>query len=149
MAIFKLENVVLDPRSLAVVGVIDWELSQQRGLPLLDLLYLFAYNRSVNCSQRVSDVYLEIILPWKFSPDETPIINDYQKTLGFSISDFTLWAALYLIHDVGVRFSYDLAVPELRRRLEQLLDATYAALQTHAGRTTSNPQAIGTLGGTV
>ena len=146
---FKLENVVLDPRSLAVVGVIDWELSQQRGLPLLDLLYLFAYNRSVNCSQRVSDVYLEIILPWKFSPDETPIINDYQKTLGFSISDFTLWAALYLIHDVGVRFSYDLAVPELRRRLEQLLDATYAALQTHAGRTTSSPQAIRTLGGTV
>ena len=129
---FKLENVVIDPRSLSVVGVIDWELAQECGLPLLDLLYLIAYNRSVNESLHITDVYLETILPWKFSSEETQILDDYQNALGFTVTDVTLCATLYMIHEIGIRFLYDLAVPEHRKRLEHLLRATASALQSVA-----------------
>ena len=125
---YKLENVILNPHSLALVGVIDWELSRIRGLPMLDMLYLIAYNRSVNSGVRISDVYRSVILPWKFSAEEIQMLDAYQASIGLVVTDPALWATLYMIHDVGVRYSFNLAWSDERERLEQLLRETAAML---------------------
>ena len=129
---FKLENVILHSKSLNVAGVIDWELSEEHGLPILDLLYLIAYNRSTREKMRISDVYRKAILPWKFSGEENRLLQTYEKWVGLNISDKALWATLYMVHDVGVRYTFNLTVPDERARLEQLLHETTAALASRA-----------------
>ena len=129
---FKLENVILHSKSLDVVGVIDWELSEEHGLPILDLLYLIAYNRSTLEKKRISDVYRKAILPWKFTREENRLLQTYEKRVGLNISDKALWATLYIVHDVGVRYTFNVTVPDERARLEQLLQETTAALAMHA-----------------
>ena len=130
---YKLENVILNPKTLAVVGVIDWELSSKQGFPFLDLLYLIAYNRSIRQSMRISEVYRTAILSWNFTPEETRLLNEYQKYVGISAADPLLWATLYLVHDVGVRFTFNVSLPDERARLTALLSDTTAALLAHPG----------------
>ena len=128
---YKLENVILNPQTKAVVGVIDWELSSKRGLPFLDLLYLIAYNRSIRQSVRISDVYRAAILPWNFKPEEHRLLNAYQKNIGIDATDPLLWATLYLVHDVGIRFTFNVALPDEYNRLKALLTETTASLLAH------------------
>lgn len=125
---FKLENVILDPVSLSVVGAIDWELSQERGLPLLDLLYLIAYNRQVNEGRHLVEVFHSVILPWRFSSEEQRLLNGYVGALGLVMKQPAVWAAFYMLHDLGVRHHYDLTRPDQRELLERQLQATATAL---------------------
>ena len=125
---YKLENVILNPRTKTVVGVIDWELSSKQGLPFIDLLYLIAYNRSIRQSMRISDVYRAAILSWNFNPEEQGLLYEYQKNIGIDATDPLLWATLYWVHDIGVRYTFNLAIPDERSRLKVLLAETTAAL---------------------
>lgn len=121
---YKLENVILDPKSLQVFGIIDWELARLSGFPLIDLLYLIAYNRSVSQRTDVHEVYLSVLLPWKFGRSEAGLIDAYLRALGMVVDDTVLWAAVFMLHDIGVRWTFSLSDPAQRERLERLLDAT-------------------------
>ena len=143
---YKLENVILNPRTKTVVGVIDWELSSKQGLPFIDLLYLIAYNRSIRQSMRISEVYRTAILSWNFTPEENRLLNEYQKYVGISAADPLLWATLYLVHDVGVRFTFNVSLPDERARLTALLSDTTAALLAHPGPRINVEPAQGTAG---
>jgi hypothetical protein len=127
---YKLENLILDPRSLEVVGVIDWELSRELGLPLLDILYLIVYDRNVNQMQAQENVYLTEVLPWKFAQDDELLLNEYLTALGLIVDDRTLWAAIYLIHNIGVRRHYSIANPQHFAILKKMLDETAKALDS-------------------
>ncbi len=143
---YKLENVILNPRTLAVVGVIDWELSSKQGFPFLDLLYLIAYNRSIRQSMRISEVYRTAILSWNFNPEENRLLNEYQKYVGISAADPLLWATLYLVHDIGVRFTFNVSLPDEHTRLTALLSDTTVALLAHPGPRINVEPAQGTAG---
>ena len=56
------------------------------------------------------------------------MLDAYQDSIGLVVTDPALWATLYMIHDVGVRYSFNLALPDERERLEQLLRETAAML---------------------
>ena len=43
---FWLNNILVDPRSLALTGVVDWDHGQSVGLPLLDLIHLLTWRTS-------------------------------------------------------------------------------------------------------
>ncbi len=131
---YKLENVILNPQTMAVVGVIDWELSAKQGLPFLDLLYLIVYNRSIRQSMRISDVYRAAILSWNFNSEEQGLLYEYQKNVGIDATDPLLWATLYLVHDVGIRFTFNIASPDEHNRLKVLLAETMTALHSHPAR---------------
>jgi peptidoglycan/xylan/chitin deacetylase (PgdA/CDA1 family)/aminoglycoside phosphotransferase (APT) family kinase protein len=125
---FKLENVMLDARRLTVNGVIDWELADPNGLPILDMLYLFAYNRSVNGGGRIADVYLDLLADGPRRPDEHREMKRYLDAMGLTITNWAAWAAMYFLHDAGVRFKWDLDATGRQAQLEHILSTTLAAL---------------------
>ncbi|MEP7155932.1 MAG: phosphotransferase, partial [Betaproteobacteria bacterium] len=125
---FKLENLILDPATYSIVGVIDWELSCERGLPLLDLLYLIVYDRGVNEGLKLEDVYLMEILEWKFSARDNALLDEYLRTVGMTVTDAKIWAATYLIHDIGIRRFYSVSDPQHVSILKKMLSKTADAL---------------------
>lgn len=126
---FKLENLILNPRTLTIVAVIDWELSRERGLPLLDLLYLIVYDRNVSLGLALEDIYLAEILTWKFVQTDKQLLNEYLSTLGLNVDDPTMWAAIYMIHDIGIRRHYSIDNPQQCAILKKMLRETANALE--------------------
>ena len=127
---FKLENLILNPKSLAIVAVIDWELSRERGLPLLDLLYLIVYDRNVTLGLALEDIYLAEILTWKFTQTDEKLVNEYLTRFGLNVDDSKMWAAIYLIHDIGIRRHYSISNPQHCAILKKMLRETANALES-------------------
>lgn len=135
---FKLENVVIDPSSLAVAGVIDWELSTQHGLPMLDALYLLAYARRSTKGTSYENVYREMILPWQFTAHEQDLLNTYLAAIPYFARDQKMWAGLYLLHELGVRRMYDLSAPGVGEAVRSMLRDTINALSLVDGSRTGS-----------
>ncbi len=61
---YKLGNILfLDDGQLG--GIIDWDMSEKNGLPLLDIYTLILYRISSETGQSLADVYKNILLPGK------------------------------------------------------------------------------------
>ncbi len=60
---FYHENILIDPKTLEITGIIDWEMSEKRGLPLLDLLYLWTRTEMLFKECEFPQVLLEKIFP--------------------------------------------------------------------------------------
>lgn len=130
---YKLENLIVDPKSFSVVGVIDWELSCEAGLPLLDMLHLIAYSHGIEHGLPYEDIFCQVVLSWRFSSEENALLDEYLAGIGYSVADTVIWAALYLIHDIGIRRLYTLSTPGDREILETKLRATLVALGGGSG----------------
>ncbi len=100
---YKIENVLFDRRSLAVRGVIDWDLSQEEGLPLLDLLYLIVYNRTVAEHQRIEPVVLNTVLPAAFTAEESDLCAGYTRALGLRPEHVESLRPFFWIHGIAYR----------------------------------------------
>lgn len=118
---FKLENLILHPRSLVVQGVIDWELSRRDGLPLLDVLYLLCYNRMEVTGRDFLAVYHDIVAPERFDSFECRALDRYLAAIPLSANERRLLTAVFALHHVGCRYFYDLDDPATRQRLSDLL----------------------------
>lgn len=118
---YKLENVIVHPRSLQVRGVIDWELARADGLPLLDTLYLLAYNRMETTHTDFLTVYDEVIAPERFEQSERRALARYLEAFPLSAADQRLLRALFALHHLGCRYIYDIDDPATRPRLLDLL----------------------------
>ncbi len=81
---YKIENVLFNQKTWQINGVIDWDLSRMNGLPLLDLLYLLAYNDSSLISKKsVTDIIRDRFLNKEFNTIEKHIMNRYLDSIGF------------------------------------------------------------------
>ncbi len=78
---YKIENVLIDPASHGITGVIDWDYSQEAGLPLLDLLYLFAYNRTIRTGRPLEEVFIGALLADDYDPLERELYDAYVRGL--------------------------------------------------------------------
>ena len=98
----KLENFVLD-NSNSVVGIIDWELSDLNGLPLIDLLYLIIYNHQIEYSLEFEDVFMGV-----FEGDihsyETGMMNEYCNLLLINDELKELLIMVFFVHHFSFRF---------------------------------------------
>jgi SAM-dependent methyltransferase len=100
---YKIENVLIDRHTRAIQGVIDWDLSQPEGLPLLDLLYLIAYNRVIREGKVIADFFLGHILPKRFSPFEESICHTYIRDIGLDDAVIDALHIMFWIHHVAYR----------------------------------------------
>jgi aminoglycoside phosphotransferase (APT) family kinase protein len=131
---FKLENLVFDERTRTVQGVIDWELAWEPGAPLLDLLYLLLYNRVVRAGTGVTGVLAAAqatLVKQDWTPDERVHLDAHHAaSLGGSRGLETTLGALFLVHHIGVRVTYNLSWAETLTRLRNLLSALRERLAT-------------------
>jgi aminoglycoside phosphotransferase (APT) family kinase protein len=98
---FKLDNVVLDPASLAAVGVLDWDMGT-RGDPLFDLATLLSYWTEPGdppCMHRLAQ--MPTARPG--FPSREAVAGAYAKRTGRSLSTFQVYRVL-TVFKLGVVF---------------------------------------------
>ena len=125
---FKLENVVFDERTRALTGVIDWDLAWEPGPPLMDLLYLLLYDRVVRQRTDVLAACAATVVRQEWTGEERALIDAHHPAIGGERSLETAVGALFLVHHIGVRVTYDLASAETLTELRDLLTALTARL---------------------
>lgn len=118
---FKVENVMYDQRSGALTGVIDWELSMPKGLPLLDLLYLLAFNRMIRGQNRF-EAFRALSLGEGLDQEECDLISDYLRRLEIPEAQRLPLAIAFVCHDIGCRIQWDVLPPAALRRAAGFLD---------------------------
>lgn len=120
---YKIENVLIDRHTRAIQGVIDWDLSQPEGLPLLDLLYLIAYNRVIREGKVIADFFLGHILPKRFSPFEESIYHKYIRDMSIDVAVIDSLHIMFWIHHVAYRI-------ESSQFLEHMMEEMRAVTHT-------------------
>jgi aminoglycoside phosphotransferase (APT) family kinase protein len=105
---FKLENILINPKTASISGIIDWELSRENGIPLLDMIHLLASRRRVIENRSLGDVIADIVIPLKFNEWEESVIQRYLKSLDIEESLLSSFAILYWLHHINkrIRFNY-------------------------------------------
>jgi aminoglycoside phosphotransferase (APT) family kinase protein len=104
----KLENVLIDPKTSLINGIIDWDFSEIEGLPLLDLLHLLASRRRVLEKRKLEDIITDVVIPINFSVWEKNIIYRYLDAIGMEKSLLSSFVILYWIHHVVKRIRFEI-----------------------------------------
>ncbi len=101
----KLENFVLD-YNYQVVGVIDWELCEIDGVPLIDLYYLIGYNHQIIMNNDFAYAFVDLC-DNNLEKYEIDMINKYCKKLGIKSNTKPLILAIFFMHHYSLRFYLD------------------------------------------
>jgi len=103
---YKIENVVFEEGfNICVSGIIDWELSLVKGFPLLDLLYLLAYNRKINDDETFFSSYFDFFND-HYLDAEAVLIKDYLHRYGIDAYQYKLLLVIFFLHHFSVRFYF-------------------------------------------
>lgn len=99
---YKVENVMYEPRSRKLTGVIDWEHAIFPGLPLLDLIYLLIFNRLARGGH-----WLREIRKFCVEDDVTEVekhrLQRYCAALDIPVVAVPALVALFFAHHIGTR----------------------------------------------
>jgi len=104
---FKIENVVVDERSFRLLGVIDWELSEPEGLPLLDLWYLLLYNRMIERGVDFLTVVGDMLPPQRLAGEDAARCADYMRELDIPDRLVPGLAGVLIVHHAARRMDMD------------------------------------------
>ncbi|MCP4650118.1 MAG: aminoglycoside phosphotransferase family protein [PVC group bacterium] len=78
---YKIENILFNARNAKIEGIIDWDLSRQQGLPLLDIFYLLIYNESFLKHRSVLMILRDRFVSGDFTVGGKEIIENYMQRL--------------------------------------------------------------------
>ena len=104
---FKVENLVVDARSSRLCGVIDWELSEPEGLPMLDLWYLLLYNRQIRDGTHFFPAVADLVPPRRLPGAEAALCGEYARALGLPEAATPALALALIVHHCARRVFYD------------------------------------------
>jgi aminoglycoside phosphotransferase (APT) family kinase protein len=99
---YKVENVIYEPESCRLLSVIDWEHARRPGLPLLDLLYLLAYNRVIR-GAHWTEAIEALIVRAEWNAVERRRLEQYMQAFALDESLLPALRALFLAHHIGCR----------------------------------------------
>jgi len=100
---YKIENVLFDTKTWEISGLIDWDLSIQQGLPLLDVLYLLLYKESLFTRAPIIEI-LKKRINSGFNKDEIIIMQNYKNALAINDDGFSSLLCLFWINHIVKRF---------------------------------------------
>jgi len=123
---FKIENIVVDERSCRLLGVIDWEISEPEGLPLLDLWYLILYNRQIEHGVDFLRGAQDLLRPRQFAGEEAALCAEYMRALDIPSSLLPALAGALIVHHAARRMEYDSNDAGTMERLRILLEEVVA-----------------------
>lgn len=125
---YKLENLILDPKTLEIRGVIDWEHSRPDSFPLIDILYLIVYNRIMVEKRDFLSIYLDTILPRRFTVSEHHLYDTFcqQARLSEPLQDTLI--RLFFLHHAACRYRFNLGNIDSRSRIDRCLAETQSFL---------------------
>jgi aminoglycoside phosphotransferase (APT) family kinase protein len=102
---YKLENLLFRPP--APPKVIDWELAQSMGLPLLDMLYLLAYRRvTLGRAEDMLELLEPLLQGGNWEPWEQELLSRAAALATLPAAQLPVVHALLLVQHAGLRFDY-------------------------------------------
>jgi hypothetical protein len=100
---FKFENLLINTQVPSVEGIIDWDLSDKEGWPLIDLLHLLASRRKILENKELIDVISNVVFPLKFNPMEEGMLYSYIRAVNVEQGLLPVMAVIYWLHHVTRR----------------------------------------------
>jgi len=104
---YKIENILFNTRNWQITGLIDWDLSEEAALPLLDIFYLLMYKQYTLTQKSVANVFEERFLKMDLYPGEEKIINGYLSELGLFEELIKPLLIMFYLHHITVRYGLD------------------------------------------
>jgi thiamine kinase-like enzyme len=126
---FKIENMLIDPVTRKIEGVIDWEHARETGLPSIDIWYLITYNRHLVEHLSILDAFTELCLKGNTSREERRMIDVHNRTFNYDQAMEKIMKSAFILHHVCCRMSYDFTEDVFRQRVESLIDDTLQFLE--------------------
>lgn len=117
---FKIENLIFDDATRELLGVIDWEHSDEYGLPLLDPLYLLLYNRMLRESVDLLSALGSLVVAGP-RENEREVFAHYASQMPVSVPAQRILQAMFFVHHIGVRYKYLYDSEEEVRRVRDML----------------------------
>ncbi len=74
---YKADNVLFNIKTWEIEGIIDWDLSKRKGLPLLDVFFLLIYKDSMLTGKSISYILKNRFFDGQFNSFERDIIDKY------------------------------------------------------------------------
>ena len=105
---FSLTNCLFDPRTMKLAVIVDWDLSETRGLPLTDAIriLLHANRQSRGANGSLLEVSLRGVPELLISPEHRDLYADYMQALDIEARLFTPLAAVYWAQLVNRHFAF-------------------------------------------
>lgn len=129
---FKVENLVVESDTGRLVGVIDWELAEPEGLPLLDLWFLLLYNRRIREGTPFFPGVGFLLSPGAMRPDESAMCERYVRELGVPARALPSLAAMMIVHHCARRMFYDNQDTPMMERISLAIEESLRSIA--AGR---------------
>jgi hypothetical protein len=105
---YKIENILFDAKTHDIKGVIDWDLSRENGLPLIDILYLLFYKESLLTGKSVLKIFEDRFMHIKFRHDEQKILKRYLNQTGISEAFIIPLLVMFFINHISQRYRSNL-----------------------------------------
>jgi len=105
---YKLENLILNVETNKVVGIIDWELGDLQGFPLIDLFYLIIYDMHIKDEGDTFHLYSKL-LSNNVSNEAKLFIADYNDKYAISDESYIFLRAIYFVHHFSKRDKFDVS----------------------------------------
>ena len=115
---YKLENLILDPKTLEIRGVIDWEHSRPDSFPLIDILYLITYNRIMVEKRDFLSIYLHTILPRRFATSEQRLYDTFCQQARLSGPLQETLVRVFFLHHAACRYRFNLSNIDSRSHID-------------------------------
>lgn len=100
---YKDENIIVDAGDKRINGIIDWDLSAEEGLPLLDLCYLLSYRNLSDGNAALSEAIIDKLMPLKGDRVESGIIGNYCEELGINAEMVNPLIVTFWLHHIACR----------------------------------------------
>ncbi len=105
---YKDENIIIGHDDKRINGIIDWDLSEEEGLPLLDVCYLLSYRNLSVGNMALPESIVGKLMPLKEGSAEFRIIGSYCSALGIKAEFCNPLIAAFWLHHIGRRIGVDL-----------------------------------------
>jgi len=126
---YKIENVLFDDRNWEVSGVIDWDLSRENGLPLLDIFYLLLYKDSLFSKKSIGRVLRERALKMDFTALERSVISAYAAQIKVSEEFWPALLVMFWVNHISRRCYQQLLVEGIANS-QWIRDEVYSVIDS-------------------
>lgn len=118
---YKLENLILEPDTNNVVGVIDWELADYQGFPLIDLFYLIIYDMHIKGEGDMLYLCKKLILN-DLSVTYKDLIKGYCERYSINSYTYQFMLALYFLHHFAIRYKFSFDQLDVASEYNKIID---------------------------
>jgi len=81
---FHLNNLMINPATRRISGILDWDMGEIDGLPMLDLFHLMMSEERGLRACGIGEAFNKVLLPNAFDPEERQLVEEFRGALGIS-----------------------------------------------------------------